>query len=74
MGGSGLFHLNLYLTVTWVHVVELLYARGTGVGFFLRVEFLVDVEDASVTTQVEAQGIESRMLIRVLLGLCGKSL
>ena len=49
MGCCSLFHLDLYLTVSWVHVVKLLHTRGTGVGLFLGIEFLVDVEDASVT-------------------------
>ena len=74
MGCCSLFHLDLHLTVSWVHVVKLLHTRGTGVGLFLGIEFLVDVEDASVTAQEEAQGIETRMLIGVLLGLCGKGL
>ena len=69
MDGRGLFHLDLYLTVTWVHVVKLLHARGTRVGLFLGIEFLVDVEDTSVPAQEEAKGIESCMLIGVLLGL-----
>ena len=74
MGGSGLLHLDLHLTVTWVHIIELLHAGGTGVGLFLGVEFLVDVEDAAVTTQEETQGIEPCMLIGVLFDLCGKRL
>ena len=74
MGCSCLFHLYLHLTVAWVHIVELLHTRGTCVCLLLCVELLVDVEDASVTTQEEAQGIESCMLIGMLFGLGGKSL
>ena len=48
------FHLNLYLTVTRIHVVELLDTRSPGIRFFLRIEFLVDVEELTFTTQEEA--------------------
>ena len=72
MGRGSLLHLNLHLTVAWVHVVELLHARGTGVEFFFRIEFLVDMEQFAAAAQEEAQGIEACMAVVALAGLHGK--
>ena len=72
VGGGGMFHLYLHLAVAGVHVVELLHARGTGVGLLFRVELLVDMEQLSVATQEEAQGIETGVLIVGLACLHGK--
>ena len=69
---SGLLHLDLHLTVAWVHVVELLHARGTGVEFFFRIEFLIDMEQFAAAAQEEAQGIEACMAVVALAGLHGK--
>ena len=69
---SSLFHLNLYLTVTRIDIVELLHPRGSRISLFLCIEFLADVEKLSVATQEESESIESCMLIVVLTSLHGK--
>ena len=72
MGGGRMFHLDLYLAIAGIHVVELLHARGPGVCLFLRIEFLLDVEDPALAAEEEAQGIESRILVVALSRLHGE--
>jgi hypothetical protein len=43
-----MLHLDLYLAIAWVHIVELLLARGTGIGLLLGIKLLVNVEDAAL--------------------------
>ena len=74
MGRGSQFHLYLHLAIGGVDVVELFDARGTGVEFFLSIEALVDVENLSVATQEEAQGIEARMVVIGLASLHGKGM
>ena len=73
VGGGSMLHLNLYLTITWVHIVELLFARGTCIGLLLGIKFLVNVEDTALTTQEQAQGINSCILVGMLVALHGKT-
>ena len=72
MGRGGMFHLDLYVAVGGIHIVELFLTRGPQVGLFFRVQAFVDVEDAPLTTQEETQGIESGIMIVVFSGLHGK--
>ena len=72
MGRGGLFHLDLYLAVAGIDVVELLHTRGAGVGLFFGVEHLVDMEDAALTAQEEAEGVETCILVVALTGLHGE--
>ena len=74
MGRGYLFHFYLYLAIGRVHVIELFHTRSSRIGFFFRIEALVDVENLSVATQEQAEGIKASMLIRVLAGLLGKGL
>ena len=69
MGCCGMFHLNLYLAVAWVHVVKLLLARCAGVGLLLGIQFLVDVEYAALAAQEQSQSIYGSKLIIVFAGL-----
>ena len=74
MGRSGMFHLDLHLAVSWIHIVELLDTRCPEVGLFLRIQAFVDVEDAALAAQEEAQGIEARILIVVFARLHGEGM
>ena len=73
VGGGSMLHLNLYFAIAWVHIVELLFARGTGIGLLLGIKLLVNVEDTAFTTQEQAQGINSSILVGVLVALHGKA-
>ena len=50
MGRSCMLHLYLHLTVTGVHIVELLHTRGPQVGFRFSIQTLVDMEQLTLTT------------------------
>ena len=67
-----MFHLDLHLPIARIHVVELFDARGADISLFLRIEFLVDMENLALATQEQAQSVESSMLIIVLACLHGK--
>ena len=74
MGRSCMLHLYLHLAVTGVHIVELLHTRGPQVGFLFGIQTLVDMEQLTLTTQKQAQGIESGKLIIVLTRLHGEGM
>ena len=63
MGRAGLFHLHLHLAIGRIHVVELFFTRGPQVGLFFRIKILVEVEQPPLTTQEQAQVVESGILI-----------
>ena len=63
MGRGSRFHLYLHLAVGRVHVVELLHAAGAEVALFLGVEEFIQVKQAALATQEQAQSIEAGILI-----------
>ena len=68
VGSGGTLHLYLYLAVARVNVVELLLARGAGVGLLLGVEFLVDMEDAALAAKEQSECIYAgKQVVGVLL-------
>ena len=73
VSGGSMLHLYLYLAIAWVHIVELLLARRTCVGLLLGIKLFVDVEDTALATQEQAQGVNSRILVGVLMKLSGKT-
>ena len=60
---TGLFHLYLHLTISRINIVELFLARCTEIGFLLRIQIFVQVEDLSLTAQEQTQVVESGILI-----------
>ena len=74
MGGGSMLHLYLYLTITGIHIVELLHTRGSQVSLFFRIQTFVDMEELTLTTQEQTQGIESCKLVVVLASLHGKGM
>ena len=70
MLGTSLFHLNLHLTVSRVHIVKLLFAALSVIQFVLGIEELIQMEDFSHPTQIETQVVETGKLIflSILLG------
>ena len=70
MLGTSLFHLNLHLTVSRVHIVKLLFAALSVIQFVLGIEELIQMENLSHTAQIETQVVETGKLIflSILLG------
>ena len=73
VSSRSMLHLYLYLAIAWVHIVELLLARRTCVGLLLGIKLFIDVEDTALATQEQAQGVNSRILVGVLMKLSGKT-
>ena len=63
MSGGRMLHFELHLTVTGIHVVELLDAGGPEVGLLLGVEVFIQMEQLSLPAQEKPQGIESCILV-----------
>ena len=70
MLGTSLFHFNLHLTVSRVHIVKLLFAALSVIQFVLGIEELIQMENLSHPAQIETQVVETGKLIflSVLLG------
>ncbi len=71
VGRGGLLHLYLYGAVGGVHIVELLDARGAGVGLHHRVEVFVQVEQAAPSAQEQPQVVEAGIFVVLAGGLFG---
>ena len=71
MTGGHLFHLNLHLTIGRVDIVELLLARGTHITLHLSIEHLVKMQQISLTTQEQAQVVETTIYIMRIGRLMG---
>ena len=60
---GSLLHFHLHLTVTRVDIVKLSFAALAEVGFNLRVKIFVEVEYLCLATDVQAQVVQSGILI-----------
>ena len=69
MGCAGTLHLNLHLAVARVDIVELLLAALAGVELGLGVEIFVEMEYLALPAQIQAQVVESGILIVHTVGL-----
>ena len=67
MACGGLLHLHLHFTVARIDIVELSLATLTEVGLDLCVEIFVDMEDLGFSADVQAQVVESGILVVCLL-------
>ena len=69
MGCAGTLHLNLYLAVARIDIVELFLAALAGVELGLGVEIFVEMEYLALSAQIQAQVVESGILIIHTVGL-----
>ena len=61
MGRYGLLHLYLHLAVGGVDVVELLLAAFPQVAFLLGIQIFVEVEQRSLSAQLQPEVVEARI-------------
>ena len=69
MGCAGTLHLNLYLAVARIDIVELFLTALAGVELGLGVEIFVEMEYLALSAQIQAQVVESGILIIHTVGL-----
>ena len=65
-------HLHLHLTVAWIDIIELLDAGSPRVEFHFSIKHLVQMVNSPLTTEEQAQGIQSCILIFLFTSLHGK--